>query len=244
MKIHAITFDCWGTLLFERDPRASYAHRVEAVAVAAFGSAGAAELGRARVALDAAWRRHYARWEAGIASGAPEIAGWALAELAPERGDEAVRLAEDFARIGADSEVAALEGARDTLARLAAAGVARALVCDTGFTPGRAVRPLLERAGLLDLLPATVFSDEEGVPKPHARVFAAALAGVGARPAEAIHVGDLRRTDVAGARATGMGTIRIRAHYDDPSALPDADAVADSHEHLRQILDARTGERF
>ena len=27
----------------------------------------------------------------------------------------------------------------------------------------------------------------------------------------AVHVGDLRRTDVAGARAVGMGTIRIRA---------------------------------
>jgi FMN phosphatase YigB (HAD superfamily) len=54
-------------------------------------------------------------------------------------------------------------------------------------------------------------------------------------------VGDLRRTDVSGGRGAGMGTIRIRAHYDDPIALPDADAVADSHAHLQEILDARAG---
>jgi putative hydrolase of the HAD superfamily len=241
MGIEAVTFDCWGTLLFERDRHATYARRVEALAVAVCGAAGAAELGRARLALDAAWRRHIAHWEAGMASGAPEIARWALAELAPERSGEAARLAERFVRIGAEAEVAALAGARDTLARLAAEGVGRALVCDTGFTPGRAVRTLLDRAGLLELLSVTVFSDEQGVPKPHPQVFAAALAGLGARASEAIHVGDLRRTDVSGGRGAGMGTIRIRAHYDDPIALPDADAVADSHAHLQEILDARAG---
>ena len=49
-------------------------------------------------------------------------------------------------------------------------------------------------------------------------------------------MGDLRRTDVAGARALSMGTVRIRASHDDTSDLPEADAVADSHAHLCEIL--------
>jgi hypothetical protein len=33
-----------------------------------------------------------------------------------------------------------------------------------------------------------------------------------------------------------MATVRIRGHHDDVSDLPDADAVADSHGHLLEIL--------
>ena len=74
------------------------------------------------------------------------------------------------------------------------------------------------------------------MPKPHRRVFEAALTPLGIEPAAAVHVGDLRRTDVAGAREAGMGTIRIRHRHDDDTSLPEADAVADTHAHLREIL--------
>ena len=42
--------------------------------------------------------------------------------------------------------------------------------------------------------------------------------------------------DVAGARALGMTTIRIRARYDDTSSLDDADFIVDSHDALRDLL--------
>jgi FMN phosphatase YigB (HAD superfamily) len=51
-----------------------------------------------------------------------------------------------------------------------------------------------------------------------------------------VHVGDLRRTDVAGARGVGMASVRIRAAHDDDSALPEGDHVAASHAELREIL--------
>jgi putative hydrolase of the HAD superfamily len=101
------------------------------------------------------------------------------------------------------------------------------------------VRQLLERAGLLALLEVQVFSDEAGVPKPHKQVFRAALDPLGVDPQHAVHVGDLRHTDIHGARAMGMGTIRINDHHDDQSALPDADAVVQSHTELQTILGIR-----
>jgi putative hydrolase of the HAD superfamily len=206
------------------------------VAEAAAAAGCAAPEERARAALEGAWRRHVELWQQGVASGAPEIAGWALAELGVAGSAAAAELAQVLAGAASSAEVLALEGARETLERLAARGVRRALVCDTGMSPGRVVRQLLARAELLELLEVCVFSDEAGVPKPHPRVFHAALAPLGAEPARAVHVGDLRRTDVAGARGVGMRAIRIRWHHDDLSAHPEADAVADSHAHLRELL--------
>jgi putative hydrolase of the HAD superfamily len=98
------------------------------------------------------------------------------------------------------------------------------------------VRQLLDRAGLLEFLEVQIFSDEIGVPKPHERVFRAALDPLGVPTEHAVHVGDLRRTDIAGARAVGMGSVRIRFQHDDASGFPEADAVADSHAHLLEIL--------
>jgi FMN phosphatase YigB (HAD superfamily) len=80
------------------------------------------------------------------------------------------------------------------------------------------VRRLLERVGLLSLLEVTIFSEEIGVPKPDPRAFAAALAGLGVAADGAVHVGDLRRSDVAGARGVEMGAVRFAGHHDDRDA--------------------------
>jgi putative hydrolase of the HAD superfamily len=234
--MRAVTFDCWGTLIYERDTTAGYGARVEVVLAAAEKARARANQQTAREALDVAWTRHWALWQEGVGSGVAQIAAWALAELdvrAPTAIDD---LAHDLAHVALDLEVAPLDGARVTLEHLAERGVRRALICDTGFSPGSVVRQLLERAGLLALLEVQVFSDEAGVPKPHADVFHAALEPFGIDPCDAVHVGDLRHTDIRGARDVGMGTVRINDHHDDQSALPDADAVAQSHAELRSIL--------
>ncbi len=233
-----MTFDCWSTLIYERDPSRAHSLRTDALREAA-GRAGADVTAEAaRAALDAAWRRHSELWTAGVASGAAEMAAWALGDLGVRDPAVAVALAPRLAEASRASDIVELDGAGATLERLAAGGVRRALVCDTGFSPGRVVRELLARAGLLPLLEITIFSDEAGVPKPDPRVFHAALSPLAVPPRAAAHVGDLRRTDVAGARAVGMRSVRLRWHHDDRSPLPDADAVADSHAHLREILGA------
>lgn len=231
-----VTFDCWSTLLYEPDPGASHGRRVLAVAEVASSSGHQVSEGEARRALDAAWHRHIELWQGGTPSGAAEIARWSLDLLRVDEAGATEELAWALAETALASEVRALEGARATLEALAAAGVRLALICDTGFSPGRVVRQLLDREGILDHLEVQVFSDEVGVPKPHPRPFETALEELASGPERAVHVGDLRRTDVAGGRGAGMRTIRIRAHYDDPADLPDADAVAGSYEDLRRLL--------
>lgn len=238
----AVTFDCWNTLIYEPSWSRAHAQRVAALVDAA------AEAGRevgtrdAGLAFDAAWERHMRLWREGVASGAPQIAVWALAELGLREPHPALEgLVRHFEEASHSGEVAALSGARATLEQLARSGVRRGLVCDTGLTCGRVVRQHLARLGLLELLEVTVFSDELGVPKPDPRAFQAALAPLAVEPRAALHVGDLRRTDVAGARGLGMSTARIVERHDDASELPEADYVVRDHAELQALLAGRTG---
>jgi FMN phosphatase YigB (HAD superfamily) len=89
------------------------------------------------------------------------------------------------------------------------------------------LRRFLDAADLLQHFEraALTFSDEVGVPKPNPRMFRAALSALGVQPDETVHVGDLGSTDVAGARAMGLRSIRFRGCNDDRGDGPDADVV-------------------
>lgn len=233
----AVSFDCWNTLLYENDWALAHAHRVDAIAHALAGKWHPIARVDAENAFDAAWARHMDQWRVGIASGARDVAYDVLTTLGvPAEVESLDDLVREYQNASHSSEVLALEGAGESLEALAQAGVRCALVCDTGLTPGRVVRLHLSRLGLLDHLEVQIFSDEQGVPKPDARVFRAALEPLGVSPDRAVHVGDLRRTDVAGARAVGMATARIRASHDDLTPLPEADLVVDDHGDLRASL--------
>jgi putative hydrolase of the HAD superfamily len=234
----AVTFDCWNTLIYEGDWHRAHAIRVARLQEAAreAGQPVAPEV--ARRAFDAAWSRHMDLWSSGEVSGAREVARWGLAELGLAEPHPALEhLIATFEEASHTGGVRTVDGARETLDALAAAGIPCALVCDTGLTPGRVVRHHLDRLGLLDGLAVQIFSDEVGVPKPDPKAFRAALEPLGVRPEHALHVGDLRRTDVAGARSLGMRSVRIRDRHDDTSPLPDADFVVSSHADLRALFD-------
>lgn len=226
----AVTFDCWSTLIALHDQAEVTARRARVVAAAT-------RVGHdlAAAAFTAAWRRHDDLWRQGIATGAPEMARWTLEELrAPTEG--AAALAVELEQTTTPADCSVLPGALETLERLEDRGVRRALICDTGVSPGRLVRELLEHLGLLARLEVQIFSNEVGVPKPDPSLFQRALRDLGTEAEHAVHVGDLRRTDVAGARGVGMGSVRIRQIHDDQSDHPEADAVAESHRHLLEIL--------
>jgi putative hydrolase of the HAD superfamily len=244
--LRAVTFDCWGTLIYERETHSAYAVRSSALRRSAEAAGAVVADGCERAALDRAWHRHWSLWYEGIASGPREIADWALAELGVSEATIAEELAREFSEAALASEVVPLAGAATTLDRIAAAGLRRGLICDTGFTPGTIVRQLLAGAGLLQFLEVLVFSDEVGVPKPHAKGFHTALEALAVPARAALHVGDVRRTDVAGARAAGMRSIRISDHHDDRSDHPEADHVVESHAQLRKILalEVRRGDRL
>jgi putative hydrolase of the HAD superfamily len=92
---------------------------------------------------------------------------------------------------------------------LRARGLRLGLISNTGRTPGRVLRRLLEDAALLPCFDILVFSDEARVRKPSAAIFRRVLDEVRIDPARAVHVGDDAVSDVAGARGAGMRAIHF-----------------------------------
>jgi HAD superfamily hydrolase (TIGR01549 family) len=186
--------------------------------------------------LAEAWSRHDEAWKQVETFGPGRMAAYCL-EARGIDDDESLRtLTKEFEEASIDAGVAPVEHALETLAALRAAKIRVGLVCDTGFTPGRVVRRLLEEAGLADHLEVLGFSDEVGVPKPGGEIFAKVLAELGVRPPEAVHVGDLKRTDIAGAHDMGMHAARFKGVHDDKSDFVEAEVVIDDHRQLLEVI--------
>jgi HAD superfamily hydrolase (TIGR01549 family) len=235
----AVTFDCWQTLLIETDSTRPMQARADALIDCASSAQRPLTEEGAQKVLARTWRRHEQVWQKVQIAGAPEMARWSLEALGisdPDIDPRVAPLSEAFANASLLGEFAAIEGAKETLMQLREENVRLGLVCDTGFSPGRVVRQLLERVELLEPLEALAFSDEVRVPKPHPRIFERALDALGVAPGHALHIGDLRRTDVAGAKALGMRTVRLSQPNDDRSRYPEADHVVDSHAQFREWL--------
>jgi putative hydrolase of the HAD superfamily len=109
-----------------------------------------------------------------------------------------------------------------------------AVISDTGFASGRAQDRLLEKDGARDFFAATIYSMDVGHAKPRPEIFAAAVARLGVRPDEILHVGDNERTDVRGALAAGFRAIRLDVVRD--GGPSEAEYVARSFEELGAYL--------
>jgi len=182
--------------------------------------------------IEGSWNEHVEQWRKGAVFGAYGAARFILGQLIPEAKslDEssADRLAASLEDATSQVGTVVVEGASEAVRAVKAAGIPTALICDTGFTPSRHIRTFLEGHNIeLDHL---FFSDEVGEPKPSPVIFRRALEAAGADAEHSVHIGDLRRTDVAGARAFGMATIRFAGIHDDgwetvESKGEEADAV-------------------
>jgi putative hydrolase of the HAD superfamily len=250
---NTVTFDCWETLLTEAGSSQRHSARARILCARTGTDPEAAE-----AALRHAWREHQVSWHRRAAFTGRDMTLACLRALGVTLDSaNAERLIDELESEMLTHNVVAVAGSRETLEALARLGVRRALICDTGYTPGRVVRQLLARVGLLEHLEVQVFSDEVGVPKPHALAFRTALDGLGVDPRGAVHVGDLRRSDVAGARAFDMGSVRITVENDDAAVdsdphasvigcieagcnpacdRPEADAVVADYRELRELL--------
>ena len=71
------------------------------------------------------------------------------------------------------------------------------------------LRPLLGAMGIGQMLDSMTISCEVGFEKPDGRIFHAALAAAGVKPAEGLHVGDSYEEDVRGPRAVGMRALLL-----------------------------------
>lgn len=112
------------------------------------------------------------------------------------------------------------DGVPDVLRELKQRGCKVGLICNTGRTPGWAVRRLLGTYGVLDFFDAMAFSNEERIRKPAAPIFLRVLGTLDVPAQRAVHVGDNIVTDVAGAKGVGMRAVLIG------NAVPDGALVA------------------
>lgn len=234
MPPRAVSFDFWNTLVVGPAGRLSELRR-EAVAAALreHGVALAEETLNGH--LETAWSLHVEAWEGGH-SFHPREAATSVAEAIEEldaAGRE--RVADAFLNAGEAAPLELTPNAAEAVAALSAAGIRLGIVCDVGLTGSAHLRAFLDRKGLLAHFDGWAFSDDVGRFKPAPEIFAHMLdqLGVEAGP-DVWHVGDLRRTDVAGARAAGLTTVRYRGANDDDSELPDADRVIDDLAELLQ----------
>jgi putative hydrolase of the HAD superfamily len=98
---------------------------------------------------------------------------------------------------------------KETVSKLASK-IKLGIISDTGVTPGAAIRKHFEDQGMLKYFQSTIFSDELGYCKPHHIPFQRALSELDVNSKEAMHVGDLLRTDILGAKNCGMKTVWIK----------------------------------
>lgn len=235
----AISFDFWNTLVVEPGGRMS-ALRREAVVrtlieheVEVEDEVLDAHLAAASALQDAAWRETRGFSPARAAA---HVAG--SFEGLSDAGRE--RLEEAFTSAGAAADLQLTPSAAETLAALAGEGMQLGIVCDVGLTGSPHLRAFLDRAGVLRHFRGWAFSDEVGHFKPSPEIFAHMLDQFdldgGEGDPTVWHVGDLRRTDVAGARASGLVPIRYRGMDDDRSDAPDADLVIDDLADLVPLI--------
>ena len=123
-----------------------------------------------------------------------------------------------------DAPPRTVDGVTDTLPLLAER-YALAVVCDAALTPGRILRRVLALHGIEDLFGAFFFSDEHEWSKPDPRAFLTPLNELGIAPDEAVHVGDIQRTDIAGAQAAGLRAVHFVGVNSSDLLVSTADAV-------------------
>lgn len=237
MPVRAITFDFWDTIVRADTPATRARRRVAIVDVLA-GAGLPADDDEIDAAFDEAWSRFDGSWARGEQFTGRHAAETVLDVLGHD--DDDVRSAVVAAYLAAPRamELALTDNVATTIRTLRDAGLRVGIVCDVGLTPSDVLRHYLEGHGLLELFDHWSFSDEVGVYKPDAAIFEHALAGLGGiDPADAAHIGDLRRTDVAGALGMGMLALRYRGVTDDdPANGPEADVVVDDHADLPDVL--------
>ena len=237
-----VTFDFWNTIA-RLPPGAMSEARERAVAAACEAAEVEIEAELLRASLEGvglSWER---AWAAGHHLH-PREGAEALVRALGVEGAAREMVAGAFLGAGREVTLQLAPDIRPCLERLGERGIRAGIVCDVGFSGGELLRELLAREGLLDHFGGWGFSDEVGHYKPSPQIFEAALGALEAGPEEAVHVGDLRRTDVAGAAALGMRTVRYRGLHDDPDldAGPEADAVLDRHLELSGLIERLDGQ--
>lgn len=237
-SVKAVTFDFWNTIA--REPPGTMAEARQRAITAACDRCGVpVEAELLAASLEEVATSYHRSWSAG-AHFHPSEGAEMLARALGVEGPAREMVAEAFLTAGRGAKLGLAPDIRPCLEALSERELRLGIVCDVGFTGGELLREFLEREGLLEYFSGWAFSNEVGHYKPSPQIFEAALSALGVQPSEAAHVGDLRRTDIAGAAAVGMRTVRYRGLHDDggEDGGGEASFVLDNHRELPALIDA------
>ena len=243
MTIRAVTFDFWHTLLAEH-PGTMRAMQLDRWTRMLARAGQARERADVEAAFAKNWQRFEEHWWSNAGQYTPSDSVLFITEELSVDLTDALRieLTESFRVVGETAELEVAPGLEECLRALRAAGVRLGIVCDVGLTASPTLRGRLERLGVLDAFDAWSFSDETGVFKPAPEAFHAALDPLGVDPRDAAHIGDNERTDIAGANALGMvsvryqGLLRVTGLLDGLRFDGLADHVVDDLSELPEVL--------
>jgi HAD superfamily hydrolase (TIGR01509 family) len=107
-------------------------------------------------------------------------------------------------------DVEILPGATEALEQLHDAGCLMGVVSSAGYPPF--VELALELVGLRSFFNEVITSSGEGIYKSNPEIYRRAVQRLGAKPEEAVHVGDHPAFDVEAARKAGLDTIWLTQH--------------------------------
>jgi FMN phosphatase YigB (HAD superfamily) len=237
VMVDAVTFDFWNTLMWE-EPGSLREKRLEAWADALIDVGDRFDRVQER-AHDAAHQQYVVSWTAGRQFRMEDAVEHMVENLGRELGAEAKQaLLDGFAEAGRRAAVRVSYGVRECLEALKRAGVRIGIICDIGLTPSPVLCELLDRHDILRFFDGLSFSDVVGHYKPARAIFEHALATLGAVPPErAAHVGDRLRTDVGGAIAMRMISVRYNGVFeDDAIRAHEADIVLANMLDLPSLL--------
>jgi putative hydrolase of the HAD superfamily len=210
-KLRAVTFDFWHTLVAEH-PGTMRRMQLERWRHLLARAGHARALADLESAFAKNWQRFEEHWWTNTGQYTPtDSVMFITEELSVDVTDELRSdLIDSYRVVGETVELEVAPGLETCLRALRAAGVRLGIVCDVGLTSSPTLRARLDRLGFLDAFEACSFSDETGVFKPAPEAFRAALDPLGVDPRDAAHIGDNERTDIAGANALGMVSLRYQ----------------------------------
>ena len=236
--VDAVTFDYWNTLCWEERGHLR-GLRIEAWAGLLEEAGFACERSLLDAVFDESWQRYVDHWTTNQQYQAAKAAEDLLERLGfPVPANVRHELVDAFANVGEQATLHLTDGIESCLRTLKDAGLRLGIICDVGMTASTILRAHLDKHGVLELFDHWSFSDEVGHYKPSPIIFEHALTGLGGvAPSRAAHVGDIRRTDVAGARDMGMVAVRYTGVSDDTTQPePEGDVVIASHLELPAAL--------
>jgi FMN phosphatase YigB (HAD superfamily) len=240
VTLQAVTFDFWDTLVAMDGESVTMRDRqIDGFADALLAHGHARERDILVEVFAENWTRFEAQWEANAGQYTPVDATDFIIERLGVPVTPALRadLIDAFRVVGERADLEPADGIDDCLETLHDTGVKLGIVCDVGLVPSPTLRGRLQGFGLLRWFDAWSFSDETGWFKPAAEAFRPVLERLSIDdPTTVAHVGDNPRTDVAGAQALGMITVRYNGLREASATEPVADHIVDDHRRIPAVL--------